>query len=544
MNNNRNVSTFSPFITFCQYVIPLAYDESMSYYETLCALRNYLVNTVIPAINNNAKAVTELQNKYNEFTENINNTVKNLEDYIDNYFNNLDVQTEINNKLDQMAESGELTDIIAQYLQLASILAFNTRENLKNASNLNEGSFTYCYGKLTYNDGYPAFYKIRKLVNTDEIDGENLIALTNYPELVAEKMPNKIYDENFTDINNSITSINNEIDEINEKFNKKDILLVIGDSWSSSDSGSVSLRDNAETWVTKFSQSLPELNIINLSYSTAGFCKTGANGKTFVTQYTDWVSANEDKLNDVKYIIIYGGINDIDGSYNDGQIGAALQNLATSIKTNTPNAITHLIYYNHVNRIYTVTNTTTLLYVANIANNNNIIFHKSITWLFGAGNECFATDGYHPNQKGCDRICLFMLNILKGGDGISIPVTLSNLTFDNNSQSGAVNVTSFQNQLYFNPFTGLLAGTYLFNTTGNWVSVPGNTIPFWRIDTNLGFITETDYIFTVNYASSGFRGLILNSYYNNSGKLWLAGYNLNGQTDVTRFNITCSNYLM
>lgn len=112
MNNNRKVSTFSPFITYCQYVIPLAYDESMSYYETLCALRNYLVNTVIPAVNNNADAVTELQDKYIEFTNNINNTVEELENYIDNYFNNLDVQTEINNKLDQMAEDGTLARLI------------------------------------------------------------------------------------------------------------------------------------------------------------------------------------------------------------------------------------------------------------------------------------------------------------------------------------------------------------------------------------------------------------------------------------------------
>lgn len=546
MNNNRNISTFSPFITFCQHVIPLAYDESMSYYETLCALRDYLVNTVISAINNNANAVTELQDKYTEFTNNINKTINDLESYIDNYFNNLDVQTEINNKLDEMAESGELTDIIAQYLEIASILAFNTRENLKNATNLNEGSFTYCYGKLTYNDGYPAFYKIRKLVNTDEIDDENLIALTNYPELVAEKMPNKIYDDNFTNINNSINAINTEIDGINEKFDKKDILLVIGDSWSSTDSASVSARDNADTWVTKFSESLPELNVINLSYGASGFCKTGSDGKTFVTQYTDWVSENQDKLNDVKYIIIYGGINDIDGSFNDGQIGTALQNLATSIKTNTPNAITHLIYYNHVNRLYTVTNTSTLLYVANVANNNNIIFHKSITWLFGAGNECFASDDYHPNQKGCDRICLFMLNVLKGSNGISIPVTFSNLTFDNGSTTGAVDVSVTKNQLYFNPFTGLISGNFYFGV-GNmtWTTVDGNISPKWRIDTNIGFITETDYIFNVNYAATTGETIFLNTYYNQSGKLWINGYNTStSQCVISGFNISCSNYLM
>ena len=37
-----------------------------------------------------------------------------LKQYIDDYFDNLDVQTEVNNKLDAMVESGELADIINQ----------------------------------------------------------------------------------------------------------------------------------------------------------------------------------------------------------------------------------------------------------------------------------------------------------------------------------------------------------------------------------------------------------------------------------------------
>ena len=113
--NNRNIKPISPFILFCQKVIPLAFDESMSYYECLCALTNYLYNEVTPAVNNNADAVTELQS------------------YVANYFKNLDVQEEINNKLDEMAESGQLAEIIAQYLQLAGILAYNTLNDLLNA---------------------------------------------------------------------------------------------------------------------------------------------------------------------------------------------------------------------------------------------------------------------------------------------------------------------------------------------------------------------------------------------------------------------------
>ena len=103
--NNSKIGNPFPFRVFCQKVIPLAFDESMSYLELLYSLLHYIKETVIPAVNNNAEAVEELQNLYNE-----------LKSYVDNYFENLDVQEEINNKLDDMAESGELAEIIEQFL--------------------------------------------------------------------------------------------------------------------------------------------------------------------------------------------------------------------------------------------------------------------------------------------------------------------------------------------------------------------------------------------------------------------------------------------
>jgi hypothetical protein len=170
--NNRNIKPISPFILFCQKVIPLAFDESMSYYECLCALTNYLYSEVVPAVNNNADAVTELQN------------------YVKNYFDNLDVQDEINNKLDEMAESGQLTDIIAQYLNLAGVLGYNTVNDMKNATNLVNGSFARTYGLNTYNDGKGEFYKIRTITSSDVVDGVNIIAVNFSDTLIAEKMPN------------------------------------------------------------------------------------------------------------------------------------------------------------------------------------------------------------------------------------------------------------------------------------------------------------------------------------------------------------------
>lgn len=101
--NNSKIGNPFPFKVFCQKVIPLAFDESMSYLELLYSLLYYLKETVIPAVNNNADAVTELQNLYNE-----------LKSYVNNYFDNLDIQEEINAKLDEMVLDGTLERIINQ----------------------------------------------------------------------------------------------------------------------------------------------------------------------------------------------------------------------------------------------------------------------------------------------------------------------------------------------------------------------------------------------------------------------------------------------
>lgn len=61
--------------------------------------------------------IIDSQNIVGEQAENLTNAFNNLKNYVDNYFDNLDVQDEINNKLNEMAESGELERIIIQYFQ-------------------------------------------------------------------------------------------------------------------------------------------------------------------------------------------------------------------------------------------------------------------------------------------------------------------------------------------------------------------------------------------------------------------------------------------
>ena len=171
-----NINNLPPFKKMCVTVgnLPTSFMESMSYYEALCWMYNYLDKTVIPAINTEGEAITELQNAFTT-----------LKSYIDNYFENLDVQEEINNKLDDMAESGELTDIIAQYLGLAGVLAFNTVADMKAAENLVNGSTARTLGFYSTNDGGASLYKIRTITNSDTVDERRIIALSD-ENLVAE----------------------------------------------------------------------------------------------------------------------------------------------------------------------------------------------------------------------------------------------------------------------------------------------------------------------------------------------------------------------
>lgn len=111
-----------------------------------------------------------------------------LHDYVEDYFDNLDVQKEINNKLDVMAEDGTLADIIAAYIQLKGVLAYENVNALKNAENIVKGSFCETYGYYAKGDGGSAKYIIREITNDDTVDDMFIISITADPTntLIAE----------------------------------------------------------------------------------------------------------------------------------------------------------------------------------------------------------------------------------------------------------------------------------------------------------------------------------------------------------------------
>ena len=137
--------------------LPTSYLISMTYEEQLIWLCNYLEQTVIPAINNNADAVKEVQDALVE-----------LKEYVDNYFESLDLQEEIDKALQKMIDEGTLQEIIIQFLELGAILCFDTVNDMKNATNLMDGTICRTLGYYDKDDFGGSYYKITT-ISTDDI---------------------------------------------------------------------------------------------------------------------------------------------------------------------------------------------------------------------------------------------------------------------------------------------------------------------------------------------------------------------------------------
>ncbi len=111
-----------PFRYWCQMVLPTVYDDSLSYYELLNKVVEYLNllnennDTIIENQETLDTAYDDLQDYVNNNVERVIDAFNDLQVYVDEYFYNLDVQDEINNKLDELAANGTLTALVRQAL--------------------------------------------------------------------------------------------------------------------------------------------------------------------------------------------------------------------------------------------------------------------------------------------------------------------------------------------------------------------------------------------------------------------------------------------
>lgn len=88
------------FRFWCQRVLPLVYDDSLSYYELLCKMADY-INKLIEDNKATIDNVEALYQAYNE-----------LQEYVNDFFADLDLTGEVERKLDEMVSSGEMEQLI------------------------------------------------------------------------------------------------------------------------------------------------------------------------------------------------------------------------------------------------------------------------------------------------------------------------------------------------------------------------------------------------------------------------------------------------
>ena len=143
--------------------------DAMTDYELFCKMVEYMKKSL--------EKVDGFQLQINKFSEDLK--------YFENYFENLDVTEEVNNKLDEMVEDGTMEELIAQYLQLNGLLVYKTVAEMKAAENLSDGMIVETVGYYAYNDGGGSKYKIRNLSLSDTVDDMFIISLSD-ESLVAE----------------------------------------------------------------------------------------------------------------------------------------------------------------------------------------------------------------------------------------------------------------------------------------------------------------------------------------------------------------------
>ena len=310
--------------------------------------------------------IIDSQNAVGSEMEKFSQAFIELKNYVDNYFKNLDVQDEINNKLNEMSEDGTLQEIISAYLNSKAIFGFDNVEEMKNATNLIDGSYAKTLGEVSYNDGLGSFYKIRTVTSSDTVDEDNIVSLSASNTLIAEKI------------------ISNTTKNVNLLINKK--ILFIGDSYLEMFNGSTGIID-------KFKEISNITNIISSVKSGAGFEYTGEN-QNFIT-----LLQNVSNDNEITDIICVGGYNDQYSNQTD--VETAISTFCSIAKQKFPNAKIYIGmdgFTLETNKRYPIFNVFQTYqkcnkYGAVYLNGIECVLHDTSLFIGG-------TDLTHPNENG------------------------------------------------------------------------------------------------------------------------------------------------
>ena len=179
--NTGNYQTLQPFRYWCQKVLPLVYDDSLSYYELLCKVVDYL-----------NKTMEDVETLHGDVT-NLHTAYEKLQEYVNDYFSTLDVQEEINNKLDEMSKDGSLLSLVMPFIsKYSSPIFVNATTEMKQTDRIyvleSSGHLYYYDGSSFIDSGL--VYGVTPLFFTN--GGANTTESTNLADL-NDALVNRVY---------------------------------------------------------------------------------------------------------------------------------------------------------------------------------------------------------------------------------------------------------------------------------------------------------------------------------------------------------------
>lgn len=351
------------------------------------------INQLIGSVNNQNKTIADYIQKFIE-----------LKDYVETYLNNLDVQDEINNKLDQMSASGQLADIIAQYLQAQAVFGFDNIAEMSASEHLTNGAICKVLGKTSYKAGDGGFYKIRKIASDDVIDGVNIVTITHDNTLIAEL----IADYTFNKLEEYKSDLQNQINDLITPPKK---YIFVGDSY---DDG-YNPDGNVEGWGSRLATmlGLSAGSYINTHRGGMGFSRSSEYN------YYTLINALSSDTN-VTDIVIAGSYNDLNGT--ETAIREGINSVYTLCKSKFPKAKLHIAFIGWSSNGEAKRKLIdTYVYYKNACDaNNDIDFIENIQYTLHQYHLDFASDGIHPTSTGQNKIARNLANyLLKGKCNIS-----------------------------------------------------------------------------------------------------------------------------
>lgn len=172
--NHSEYNSLYPFKAWVQQTLPAIYDDSLSYTDLLAKMLAYMNGLI-------------------ENDNNLTEDMKQAYDYINNYFDNLDVQDEIDKKLDEMVEDGTLYQYLGHLLPYVTFEMFGAEGDGKQDDTVAiESTITFAKNTKLPITSLGQQYKISKNITFDNlklynfgliIGDDTTITITNHSDV-------------------------------------------------------------------------------------------------------------------------------------------------------------------------------------------------------------------------------------------------------------------------------------------------------------------------------------------------------------------------